>query len=170
MRSAHVSKRILIVLLVQAAAAVALAFLSNLFLDSAVRQFRESRLSGNASKGMSAVSADVASLEERIGSLRDKVAGQSGIRYPSVQDLKELSARFNLRIRKMDKQSQQARSESVTGHVYSVVCLGGLADLVAFLKQMEETHVLESDNIVLQRYNEDGTVLALGLTLLVREM
>lgn len=168
MRNARVSPFLILLLGGQVAAVLLLVWCANLFIDMTMTHVREGRLAKEAQVGVGSVKAELAALQTTTSALQAKVSRQAQRQCPSVQDIKDLASGHRLRIGKMERQNQTSKAD--TGKLtYAVICLGGLDDQVAFLRQLEEVYILQSDNIVLQRYNEDGTVLALGLNLVVQE-
>ena len=168
MRSGRVKSSQVIFIASQLTVALLLAWLVNLFLDSAITHVKENRLAQLTESGISDLSAEVAILKRRVSELRTKTEKRIGTQYPTVQEFKDLAVLHHVRMAKAERQTQAAKSEAVK-QTYAIICLGSLEDQVSFLKELEASFILLSDNIVLQRYNDEGTVLALGLSLTVRE-
>ena len=168
MRNRRVSNSVLLFVASQIVVALLLAWLVNVFADSIVAHVKENRLAQLTESGMSALSEEVTVLQKTVDGLRTKAMKRAATQCPSVQEFKELAVQHNVRLGKIEKQTQAAKSEAAK-QVYAIICLGSLENQVSFLKDLEERFILASDNIVLQRYDEEGTVLALGLNLTVRE-
>lgn len=168
MRSKATSKTILLLIFGQCIVAVALAWLVNTLVEFSITQTREGNLNKGAASETKLLGTEIASMERTVLGLRGRTNQLGSVHIPTAQEFKDLSSKYRIRIRRLEKQTHTDKSTVPDNDTYSVVCIGRLADDIDFLRALESNFILETDNVVLQRYNDDGSLVALGLTLGVK--
>lgn len=169
MNKLTVSRHAALGILAQVVLAVALVWLSNLSATIAIERFGESSLTGLGKVDVGNLQAEIEMLSKDVVSLRGDLSSSAATVLPTVQEIRDLADQTQVHLRHMEKQTSHGAHNGERDARYSILAVGGLDNQMDFLKQLEERHVLVSESMVLQRYNEDGTTLALALVMAVRE-
>ncbi len=125
-------------------------------------------LSGEVEKGLPAVESEIKALEREVAQLDSTVAISANRLLPTLQDLKELQGRHRLSLLQMERVSKPA-DKSSGGLEYNTVLTGSVGGLIRFLQELESAYIVKSEQVIFRPANEEGSIVAIGLTVTVRE-
>ncbi|MFZ1683930.1 MAG: hypothetical protein WAU88_07325 [Candidatus Zixiibacteriota bacterium] len=163
------NRSIAVGLIIQLAAACILALAVNFFARATKESLRSSDLSSLVNKDVGVLKGENRDLQKEIDSLRLTITRVVGLRSPSMGDLKQVAARYNLGIRRLERIASSAKAKSTSIPRYSVWVSGTLPNCLDFLHEMRQEYLLDYEMVTLQRANEDGSLISLGLNIGVRE-
>ncbi len=125
-------------------------------------------LSQQASLNSETIGAEISSLEDRTEQVRVAVSDMAGRTFPALNDIKQLQLKHRLNLVQIERVSSPDRGEQGPTR-YTTVLSGTVGSTVRFLKELEEKHVVKSDLAVLRPANEDGSEVALTISLEVAD-
>jgi hypothetical protein len=142
--------------------------LSDRMIVTLMENVRIIGLSGEVEKGRPAVESEIKTLEREVARLDSTVAITANRQLPTLQDLKELQSRHHLSLVQMERISK-AVDKSPGVLEYNTVFTGTVGGLIRFLQELESVYIVKSEQVMFRPANEDGSIVALGLSLTVRE-
>jgi len=149
-------------------AAVGCLVVSDRAVQSLLTSIRVVNLSQETQSGRATIDMEVAALQQQVDNLKVTVATLERRTYPSLQELKGLETRHHLSIFQMERVTNP--KEAKPGLLrYNAVVTGTVGSVVRFLEELERGFITQSDQVVIRPAVEDGSLVALGMTLLLRE-
>jgi len=137
-------------------------------VQSLLTSLRVVNLSQEAQSGRATIDREVAALGQQVENLKTTVATLERRAYPNLQELKALETRHHLSIFQMERVTNP--KEAKPGLLrYNAVVTGTAGSVVRFLEDLERDFITQSDQVVIRPAMEDGSLVALGMTLLLRE-
>jgi hypothetical protein len=163
------SRSLIMSLVIYATIACVAAAGVNFFLGATVESVRTAQM-GTASVGdIDRLTAENKRLQAKVDSLRTQTDRNSARKMPSLGDLKQVVAAHNLVIRRMERLTVSGKEKGNTAIHYNIWISGALTNSVEFLHDLSQNFVLNYDQVTLQRGNEDGSIIATGISLAVTE-
>jgi hypothetical protein len=142
-----------------------------LLLDKAVYRLLENvrtvQLSQEAEHGQATIDAEIAALGANLSRYRQQITGLVSRTLPTVDDVRALQSRYGLRLASMDRLVAAAPASGPTD--YRLLLTGSSCNLVKFLRDMETTYVARTATLAMQPVNEDGSIVAMEITLQLME-
>jgi hypothetical protein len=169
MKKLPINNIILFFIIIPLVIVILLALISNTFISETIHNLSESNLNQQASSNLTTLYSEISELKTRHGALQKKATQATNLRYPTLQDIKDIASKSNAHLLRMERQTNSSKKAQTDEQLYSLISTGDINNLLKFLKQLEDDFILETDAITLQRYNDDGSILALAISLTVRE-
>jgi hypothetical protein len=85
-----------------------------------------------------------------------------------LQDIKDLQKRYHLSLIQLERVSKPTDKSSGVLE-YNTVLSGTIGGLIRFLQELESIYIVKSEQVLFRPANENGSVVAMGLTLTVAE-
>jgi hypothetical protein len=164
-----VSKSLAVGVILQVAVACGLAIGINFFVRTTVESIRTSNLTSLPAKDVEILKRENRNLQNEIDSLQLTLTRARDLRSPSLGDLKQVAARYNLGIRRLERVASPGKAKSTSGPRYNVWVSGTLANCLDLLHEIKQKYLLDYEMVTLQRANEDGSLISLGLNIGVSE-
>jgi len=142
-----------------------------LLLDKAVYRLLENvrtvQLSQEAEHGQATIDVEIAALQANVSRYRQQIAGVASRTLPTVDDMRVLQSRHGLRLAGMDRLVAAAPASGPMD--YRLLLTGSAGSLVRFLRDMETTYIARTATLAMQPTNEDGSIVAMEITLQLME-
>ncbi len=135
---------------------------------SLLENLKTMNLSRQAGLSSETIGAEVFSLEDRSERARVAVSSMASRAFPALDDIKRLQSKHRLKLVQVERVSNPDRGKQGPTR-YTTVLSGTVGSTVRFLKELEEKYVVKSDLAVLRPANEDGTEVALTISLQVAD-
>ena len=141
---------------------------SDRLIGTLMENTRTIGLSGEVAQGRTAMDSEIERLTSEVARSDSAVAVLANRDLPTLQQLKELQGRHHLRLVQME---QITKSGNGTPGVieYNTVLTGSIGGLIRFLQELEGVHVVKSEQVLFRPASDDGSTVALGLSLTLRE-
>lgn len=148
--------------------AVACLIVSDRAVQSLLTSARAVNLAHEAESGQATIELEVATHGQQVEQLKAEVLVLRNRTYPSLQEFKALQTRHRLNIFQMERVTDPKESTPDLLR-YNAVVTGTVGSVVRFLDELESIYITQSEQVALRPANEDGSMVALGMTLLLRE-
>ncbi len=133
---------------------------------SLLDDIRTIRLSHEADIGLATIDFEIDNLTLETERSRSAVSTLEDRTYPTLQQLKQLQTKHRLNLIQMERVS--APSEDSSSRIsYNTVMTGTVGSIIRFLAELEEEHIVQTDQVVLRPATEDGSTVALTMSVLV---
>jgi hypothetical protein len=148
--------------------AVGCLILSDRLIVTLMENIRTIGLSGEAAQGIPAMESEIEGLTREVARTDSVVTVLANRDLPTLQQLKELQNRHHLSLVQMERVSKSGNG--TPGVIeYNTVLTGSVGGLIRFLQELETAHVVKSEQVLFRPARDDGSVVALGLSLTLRE-
>lgn len=148
--------------------AVACLIVSDRSVRSLLNSVRAVNLAHEAESSQATIELEVATLNQQVDHLKAAVLALQKRTYPSLQEFKALQTKHHLNIFQMERVTNPKKSTPDLLR-YNAVVTGTVGSVVRFLDELESIYISRSEQVALHPANEDGSMVALATTLLLRE-
>lgn len=135
-------------------------------VGSLLETVKSRRLSSAASDDLVALEHRIATLKKDIQATTTRLEKDQALQRPDLQSVKNLAGQYRLQVRRVERVTNTAKAVGIRP-TYNVTCTGPVLDVIPFLHQLEREFILESDQVTLQRNDENGETAALTLVMQV---
>jgi hypothetical protein len=136
---------------------------------SLLEDVRTFRLSREADIGLTTIDFEIDNLTHETERLQAVVSTLEQRAYPTLQQLKTLQTKHKLNLLQMERISD-ANDDASNRINYNTIMTGTVGSVIRFLAELEESHIVQTDQVILRPANEDGSFVALSMSVLVETL
>lgn len=136
---------------------------------SLLEDIRTIRLSHEADIGLATIDSEIANLTREVQRLQSAVSALEGREYPTLGQLKQLQIKHRLNLLQMERISSP--NDDASNRIsYNTVMTGTVGSVIRFLAELEDRHIVQTDQIILRPASEDGSTVALTMPVSVETL
>jgi hypothetical protein len=127
------------------------------------------RLAHKSTAERASLENDIRKLQAAVDSAHAKLSSRTARACPSINELKEAANGHGLQLKRVERVTTNGRVSSGRTN-YTIVVRGEAAKDIEFLHELEERWLFNCQTIQLQRSDETGQLVDLGMTLEVTDL
>lgn len=165
--NSNLQKRLIVAVLGILVIAIVLSLaIADQAVVSLLEDVRTIRLSHEADIGLATIDFEIDNLTLETERLRSAVSTLEGRTYLTLQQLKQLQTKHRLNLIQMERVSSPSEDSS-SRISYRTVMTGTVGSVIRFLSELEKQHIVQTDQVILRPATEDGSTVALTMSVLV---
>lgn len=142
--------------------------LSDWSIKTTIEKGKIVSLSSQAKSDITAEQIEYQNLKTEVSILTDEVSALKELRYPTLQDLKEMASQYRLKLRQIERGSRSV-TENQKGSKYQASFVGAITSQVLFLKELEIRYLVETNGIVIKPADEKGEKVSMTISMSISE-